>query len=440
LQPFLKVKMKRLILITALAVFVNFAGAQDFCAGFYSTGQGDADCSQPNVITTAVPFLTISPDSRSGAMGDAGAGISPDANAQHWNASKLAFAENEFEISLSYSPWLRNLVNDMNLAYLSGYYKLNKKSAVGFSLRYFSMGSITFTNDVGQTIRDFKPNEFAIDASYSLQFSNRMSGGITARYINSNLTGGLNVGGADSKPGQAFAVDVSTFYNNNEIEIGDYEGIFGLGLVISNIGNKMAYTNTKDRDFIPINLRLGPSFGLKFDKTNRLTAAVDFNKLMVPSQPVYGNVSQGEPEFLAGQNPNVGVATGMFQSFSDAPGDPERDETNTPILNPDGTYQVKSGSVTREEFREITIGGGLEYSYASQFFVRAGYFHEHATKGNRKFVTLGFGVAYSVFAIDFSYILAVNRQNPLANTLRFGLRLNFADLKSGASGKKAAIN
>lgn len=434
MQPFFKAKMKRLTLIAAFAGLVSSTYGQGFCTG----AVGGQDCSEPNVITTAVPFITISPDSRSGAMGDAGAGISPDANSQFWNASKLAFAENEFEVSLSYSPWLRNLVNDMNLAYLSGYYKVNKKSALGVSLRYFSLGSITFTNDVGQEIRDFKPNEFAFDASYSIQFSDRIAGGITARYINSNLTGGISVGGADSKPGQAFAVDVSTYYFNDDIKISDYDATFALGLVVSNIGNKMAYTNAAERDFIPINLRLGPAFTLEFDKTNKLTAAVDFNKLLVPSQPIYGNTALGEPEFLAGQNPDVGVATGMFQSFADAPGDPVRDESGVPVVNPDGTYEIKSGSVFREELREVTIGGGLEYSYANQFFVRGGYFHEHATKGNRKFVTVGIGVTYSIISIDFSYIIATNRQNPLANTMRFGLRLAFADLKSSGSKKVLA--
>jgi hypothetical protein len=434
LQPFFKVKMKRLILIAACAGLVSSSNAQGYCTG----AVGGQDCSEPNVITTAVPFLTISPDSRSGAMGDAGAGLSPDANSQFWNASKLAFAENEFEVSLSYSPWLRNLVNDMNLAYLTGYYKVNKKSALGVSLRYFSLGDITFTNDVGQEIRDFNPNEFSFDVSYSIQFSNRLAGGITARYINSNLTGGVNVGGADSKPGQAFAVDVSTYYFNDDIQISDYDATFALGLVVSNIGNKMAYTNGADRDFLPINLRLGPAFTLEFDKTNKLTAAVDFNKLLVPTQPLYGTEGPATPENIAaGKNPDVGVATGIFQSFGDAPGDPVRDEAGVPIVNPDGTYQIESGSVFREELREITIGGGLEYSYANQFFVRGGYFHEHATKGNRKFVTVGIGVTYSVISIDFSYIIATNRQNPLANTMRFGLRLAFADLKSSGSKKLA---
>lgn len=416
--------MKRIFLFASVILGVSSATAQNVCTGAVA----GSDCSNPNVITTAVPFLTITPDSRSGAMGDAGAGISPDANAQFWNASKLAFAEKQMEVSLSYSPWLRNLVNDMHLAYLSGYYKLNKRSAIGASLRYFNLGSITFTNEQAQEIRDYKPNEFAFDVSYSLQLSEKFSGGITARYVNSNLTGGTNVGGADSKAGQAFAVDVSVFYQNKDIEIGGLDGVFGLGAVVSNIGNKMAYTNTADRDFIPINLRLGPSLQLNIDDFNRLTFAVDFNKLLVPSPPQYTD----DGEIGAGKEPNVGVATGIFQSFYDAPGDVKNDEDGNPIINPDGTYEIRSGSAFREELREITIGGGVEYMYAEQFAVRAGYFHEHATKGNRKFITMGVGVSYSVFTIDFSYIAAINKVNPLANTLRFGLRLRFDDLKSSS--------
>ncbi len=420
--------MKSIFLSFLPLVYASLAIAQGPCTGAIA----GSDCSQANVITTAVPFLTITPDSRSGAMGDAGAGISPDANAQFWNASKLAFAENEMEVSLSYSPWLRNLVNDMHLAYLSGYYKLNRRSAVGASLRYFNLGSITFTNENADVIREHTPNEFAFDLSYSLQLSDHFSGGITARYVNSNLTGGTSVGGADSRAGQAFAVDVSVFYQNNELEIAEMDAAFGLGAIVSNIGNKMAYTNTADRDFIPINLRLGPSLQLDIDKFNQLTFAVDFNKLLVPSPPLYNN----DAEIAAGKDPDVGVATGIFQSFYDAPGDPIY-ENQVPVLNSDGTYQIESGSAFREELREITIGGGVEYMYAQQFAVRAGYFHEHATKGNRKFLTFGVGVSYSVFTIDFSYIAALNRVNPLANTLRFSLRLRFEDLKNNPSGEGA---
>lgn len=417
--------MKSFSFLVITLLIAAGASAQGVCTGAVA----GADCSEANVITTAVPFLTITPDSRSGAMGDAGAGISPDANAQYWNASKLAFAQNEMEVSLSYSPWLRNLVNDMHLAYLSGYYKVNRRSAVGASLRYFNLGSITFTNEQAQEIREHTPNEFAFDLSYSLQLSDNFSGGITARYVNSNLTGGTAVGGADSRAGQAFAVDVSVFYQNDEIELGGMDGTFGLGAVISNIGNKMAYTNTADRDFIPINLRLGPSLALDIDKFNQLTFAVDFNKLLVPSPPIYNN----DGEIAAGHDPEVGVATGIFQSFYDAPGDPVRDEDGNPVFLDNGEVEIESGTPFREELREVTIGGGVEYMYAQQFAVRAGYFHEHATKGNRKFLTFGVGVSYSIFTIDFSYIAALNRVNPLANTLRFGLRLRFEDLKGSSN-------
>lgn len=421
--------MKSVLFVFLSVLTASAAVAQADCYGAVS----GTDCSRANVITTAVPFLTITPDSRSGAMGDAGAGMSPDANSQFWNASKLAFAQNEMEVSLSYSPWLRNLVPDMHLAYLSGYYKLNRRSAIGASLRYFNLGSITFTNENADVIREHAPNEFAFDVSYSLQLSDRFSGGITARYVNSNLTGGTSVGGADSRAGQAFAVDVSVFYQNNELEIADMDAAFGLGAVVSNIGNKMAYTNTADRDFIPINLRLGPSLQLDIDNSNQLTVAVDFNKLLVPSPPLYNN----DLEIVAGKDPNVGVATGIFQSFYDAPGDAVKDEAGNEVILDNGMADIKPGTAFREELREITIGGGVEYMYAQQFAVRAGYFHEHATKGNRKFLTFGVGVSYSVFTIDFSYIAALNRVNPLANTLRFSLRLRFEDLKNNPAGEGA---
>lgn len=390
-----------------------------------------------NTITTAVPFLMIGPDSRSGGMGDAGVALPADANAMHWNPSKLAFAENEGEFRVSVSPWLRNLVPDMSLAYLAGYRKLkNKRSAIGGSLRYFNLGSITFTDMDGNTIRDFKPAEFAVDLAFAQQFSDRFSGGIALRYINSNLTGGLNVNGANTKAGQAVAADVSFFYRNTDILISSTPATLAFGLNISNIGNKMSYSETSRTDFLPINLRLGPALTVDIDEYNSLTFNADINKLLVPTPPVYKTVvddegkttyvqENGEYVVFSGQDPNRGVAAGIFGSFNDAPGNV--------YVDANGEQHVEEGSQFKEELREFYYGGGLEYWYAKQFAFRTGYFWEAATKGDRKYFTMGLGVKYSIFSLDFSYLIANTTRSPLANTLRFTLGFNF----DGKAKKKA---
>ncbi|HRD51248.1 MAG TPA: type IX secretion system outer membrane channel protein PorV, partial [Flavobacteriales bacterium] len=232
------------------------------------------DCKEGNMntITTAVPFLMISVDSRAGGMGDAGVAVSPDANSIHWNPSKLAFADKEGEFTISYSPWLRKLVPDMSLAYVAGYKKLsNDRSAIGGSLRYFNLGSITFTDINGSTIREFKPAEFAVDVAFAQQFSDNFSGGIAIRYINSNLTGGISVQGANSKAGQSVAADVSFFYQKPDLQLGEKGATFAFGLNVSNVGAKMSYTSSANKDFIPINLRLGPALTVDLDEYNSLT-------------------------------------------------------------------------------------------------------------------------------------------------------------------------
>jgi len=311
----------------------------------------------------------------------------------------------------------------------------NEKSAIGGSLRYFSLGDITFTDVNGSVIRNFKPSEFALDVTYAAQLSDYISGGLSIRYIHSNLTGGVSVQGADSKPGQSVAVDVSMFYTNPNVRLGEKDATFNFGMNISNIGSKMSYTETAETDFLPINLRLGPALTMDLDKYNKITFNVDFNKLLVPTPPVYYVDSNGAPvldpntgNFLvaSGRDPNVGVAAGMFGSFSDAPGRTSFDDQ--------GNVVVESGSVFKEELREINIAGGFEYWYDNQFAFRGGYFHEHATKGNRKYFTLGAGVRYKKLAIDLSYLIATNQRNPLANTLRFSLKLTFDSLKNSNKG------
>jgi len=382
-----------------------------------------------NTITTAVPFLLISPDSRSGAMGDAGVAIKPDANSTYWNPAKLAFIDDSKDMgfSMSYSPWLRALVNDINLAYITGYKKLDRNSAVGVSLRYFSLGNITFTDNFGGVIRDFKPNEFSLDACYSRKLSNNFGAGLTARYVYSNLTGGTNVGGADTKPGQSVSTDLSVYYITNEFKIADKKSDVAIGMNVSNIGAKMAYTDNAERDFIPTNLRLGTALNMEIDEFNEFTFAFDANKLLVPTQPVYQQQNgavvygpDGSPIIFSGRNPNVGVASGIFGSFADAPGAVLIDDSGN-------TVSVEDGSRFKEELNEINLSVGMEYLYSQLFAVRAGYFHEHPTKGNRRFLSLGAGVKYKVLELDLSYLLALTQQSPLANTLRFSLKFNFGD-------------
>ena len=359
-----------------------------------------------NTITTAVPFLLISPDSKSGAMGDVGVATTPDASSMHWNPAKLAFSKDDIGISVSIVPWLRELVPDINLQYIGGYYKLNDNEAIGYELRYFSLGDITFTDGSGQVIGQYKPNEMAFGTAYSRKLSRDFSIAISARYIYSNLTGGQTAGGTETIAGQSIAADVSTYYTK-PITIADKKSDISFGMNISNIGNKISYTETITRDFIPINLRLGTDVTTEIDDYNKMSFAIDFNKLLVPSPPIYD-----DGILIAGKDPEVSVVSGMFQSFGDAPG--EIDETGNPV----------PGSIFKEEMREINISAGFEYWYANQFALRAGYFHEHDTKGGRKYLTFGSGVKYNVFALDFSYLISTSNiggTNPLANTMRFTL-------------------
>ena len=360
-------------------------------------------------ITTAVPFLMIAPDARAGAMGDAGVSSTPDANSIHWNPAKMAFINKDMGFSVSYSPWLRKLVPDISLAYVSGYKKLDDKQAIGMSLLYFSLGDITFTSDIGEPIGTHRPNEFAIDGSYARKFTKNISGAVSGRYIHSNLTQGQFVGGASTKPGNSVAADVAV-YSQKPLTFNNMEGIFAWGINISNIGNKISYSNDNTRkDFIPTNLRFGPSLTLDFDDYNRMTFMIDFNKLLVPTPPVYELDStnqpvydlSGNPIILEGKDPNVGVPQGMLQSFYDAP------------------------NGFSEEIREFSIATGVEYWYDKQFALRGGFFYEDRTKGNRKFFSLGAGLKYNVFGLDFSYLIPLDQQNPLENTLRFSLLFDF---------------
>jgi hypothetical protein len=366
--------------------------------------QDDIAGSNLNTITTAVPFLLISPDSKAGAMGDVGVATNPDANSIHWNPAKLAFVDDDMGFAVSYVPWLRALVPDINLSYLAGYRKINKNEAIGLELRYFSLGDITFTDVSGNTIGQYKPSEFALGTSYSRKLSDNFSLAISGRYIYSNLTGGQAAGGIPTVAGQSIAADLAGYYTN-PIRLGGKDFDLAIGGNISNIGSKISYTETSVKDFIPINLRLGTAIGTEFDDYNKMSFAFDINKLLVPTPPAYNN----EGEITLGQDPNVSVVSGIFQSFGDAPGG------------------------FGEEMREINYSIGTEYWYANQFAIRAGYFFEHDTKGGRKFFTFGSGVKYNVFALDFSYLInasrSINGNNPLANTMRFTLVFDFGAME-----------
>lgn len=408
--------MKKIITTTVLSVIGLTSLAQN--PGGTSADEKVSQI-QLNTITTAVPFLIITPDSRAGAMGDAGVATSADVNSFHWNTAKLAFSKNKTEIGMSYSPWLRQLVDDIHLSYIAGYHKVSKRGTFGGSLRYFSLGEITFTDNIGAETRVFTPNEFELLGGYSYQLTDRMALGINGKFVYSNLTGGTSVGTSQAKAGLAGAADLSFAYMNEDLDVGKYDAHLSFGATIQNLGNKISYSDAITKDFLPANLRLGTAFKVKFDKFNSLTATVDFNKLLVPTTP-YRDPNNSDPttNIVSGkENDGVGVITGALQSFYDAPGNV--------TANGDGSFSVASGSVFGEELREINIGGGLEYWYSNVLAVRTGYFHEAASKGNRKYLTFGAGLYYSSFGIDVSYLVSVTQNNPLANTVRFSLQFKF---------------
>jgi len=401
---------KRAFQVVAALIFI----VASLHAAGQTTYQGLFGQGKLNTITTAVPFLMIAPDARAGAMGDAGVASSPDAFSQHWNPAKYAFIENQMGFSVSYSPWMKKLVDDIDLGYLTFYYKLNNgRDAISASLLFFSLGEIQFTNDIGQSIGSFAPSEYAVDVAYSSKLTENFSGGMAFRYIYSNLTGNRFVGGMQSNAGQSVAGDVAVYYRK-PLRMNDQPSVISAGMNISNIGAKVSYTETVAKDFIPTNLRLGFSFETELDQYNTIGVMMDFNKLLVPTPPEYKfNDSTGLPEvdpqgnyvISRGKTNQVGVVNGMFQSFSDAPGG------------------------FGEEMREVSLAIGAEYWYDRQFAFRAGYFHEHATKGNRKYFTLGVGLKLNVFGLDFSYLIPTGQRNPLENTLRFSLMFDFEALR-----------
>ena len=380
---------------------------------------------QMNSITTTMPFLNINPDTRSGGMGDAGTALSATCFSSFWNTAGIVFSDKDNEVGIAFIPWLRQLnLTDMNLSYVSGYKKIGDRQAFTAGLRYFSLGSITFTNDKGDKLRDDKPSEFEFLGGYSIKLTDNFSLGVNAKFAYSNLTGGQIVAGAQTKAGVAGGADLSVMYHNQDLMIGGKKSEYNVGLTINNIANKVSYSVNGQGDFVPINLKIGNAFTSIIDKYNSMTFSLDLQKLLVPTPPIIKN-----GEIILGKNPNVGVVSGMLQSFNDAPGLVAMNGSDT-LRNDDNSVQMVKGSKLKEEFREINIGTGVEYDYNKTFAVRGGYFYESATKGNRQFFTFGVGLKYQMLQIDMSYIATVQRNNPLANTIRYSLRFNLGNNKN----------
>lgn len=412
-----------------ISIIISFSTL--IAVGQPTSGSGVTDEDlQLNTITTAVPFVSITPDSRTGGMGDAGTALSASANSIYWNTSMLNFAEEKSAMSLSYTPWLRQLTNDIHLSYLSAYYRLDKRSAIGGSLRYFSLGEITFTDNQGNVIRDDKPAEFEFTGGYAFKTSPKTSVGLNGKFIYSNLTGGMVVAGTSTKAGVAGATDISFTYYNEDAKIAGTKGVYTFATTINNIGNKIQYTEVganSPGDFLPMNIKIGNSFLAEIDKYNNVVFSLEFQKLLVPTPPFYDFDENGDYVLMAGRNNNVGVISGMLQSFNDAPGVVAVDDAGNYIQNDDGSYQIVKGTKLKEELSEINIATGIEYWYNNVFAVRGGFFYENKNKGARQYFNFGVGLKYNKLTIDISYLAALKRNNPLANTLRFTLGLTLGD-------------
>jgi len=374
-------------------------------AGVGASAQTTAFGDNLNVVTSAMPMLNIGPDARMGGMANAGVAASPDANALFWNPAKLAFmGAGTMQGGLSYTPWLRRLVPDVELMFANVAMGLGDRSGVGASLRYFSLGDITFRNEQGDEQGTYRPYEMALDVAYALKLSENWSAGVGLRYALSDLTQGQVVGSLQTKPGQTVATDVSFYYQGEELNLPDgQKGQWLGGLNISNIGAKVKYTESGDADFIPTNLKLGVGYNWILDRYNRVVVLFDVNKLLVPTQPVRDLLdADGDGdryEIIAGKDDNVPVIQGILQSWD-------------PAAKPDGS---------RELMREFMYNAGVEYWYDNKFAVRGGYQHEDALKGNRRFFTMGFGLRYSLLGLDFAYLFPADQtvRSPLENTIRF---------------------
>ena len=371
----------------------------------------NAQTNSINVVTTAVPFLRISPDARSGGMGDVGIATTPDANSSFWNQAKIPFALSKASIAVSYTPWLKGLgLSDVYLASVAGYYQLDETQAISSSLRYFSLGNIQFTDALGNDLSTYRPREFGFDVGYSRKLSDKLGLGIALRYINSSLASGT-FNGQSYKAGSSVAGDISLFHDGT----GGNANASGLnwGIALHNLGSKISYTNdATQKDYIPANLGIGVAYTKVFDETSKINFGLDINKLLVPTPPTITGNSSTDSAAIAKYR-NKGVVSSWVSSLGDAPG---------------------GGS---EELREVQVSLGAEYIYNNQFAFRAGYFYEAPTKGNRQYFTVGAGINYDMFGINLSYLIpsgsGVSR-NPLANTIRFSLIFNLDKESAAPSG------
>lgn len=369
-----------------------------------------------NPVQYSVPMLAIAPDARGGGMGDVGVATEADVNSQYWNPAKYPFCVARAGVGLSYTPWLRKIVSDINLANVSGFYRIGDYSAISGSLRYFSLGDVELWDNFSESLSSgatanmtIKPYELAFDAAYSRMLSEYFSMAVGLRFIFSDITFDYT---EESSPGKAFAADIAMYYNNY-INIGRRECGLAVGLNISNIGSKINYGGTENPEFIPTNLRLGLNFTIPFDEYNRFSIAAEANKLLVPTYPMQGAEESGE-EFrtrVQKEYYDVSPIAGIFKSFHDAP------------------------NGFKEELQEIQWSLGAEYSYNDRFFIRAGYHHEHANKGNRKYITAGAGFKMSIFSIDAAYVFSTAQTNPLDQTMRFTLGFDLDGIRD-LFGKK----
>lgn len=379
---------KALRLCFAAVLSASFSSA-------FAQGGGSVGGSNPNslvgdqnrAILTAVPFLTITPDARAAGMGDQGTATSADVYSAFWNPGKLAFNTQDMGAAISFTPWLRNLgINDMYLFNGTGYYKMRKQDAIGLGMTYFSLGQLTFTDNTGNKVLDFNPNEFNLYGTYSRQLGEGFGAGVTAKYVYSNLAGSFsNQTGVQGRPANTVAVDLGAYYNR-EVALGGSPGNFSLGASLSNFGPKVSYTDNNQRDFIPTTLRLGSTLTTELDAYNRITFSLEAGKLLVPTP---------------GPERDSTLMGGFFQSFYYAPGG------------------------AKEKFQEVMLSGGVEYWYDNVFAIRGGYFHESPNKGNRRYFTAGLGFRYQKFGIDLAYLIAQQTNHPLSNTLRFSILFLF---------------
>ncbi len=393
--------MKRLSILTLLVAMCALANGQTAY-----TGQ-----DYNNYISTGMPILLIAPDAVSSGLGDAGVASTPDLYSGHWNNAKFAFIEGNMGVGLTYTPWLRNLhVGDMNLFYLSGYYRINSRSTVAAGLTYFTLGDIDNTDPEGNVLQVIHPNEFAFDVTYALKLNDNLSLGASGRFIRSDLTNGASVedgaGHTETHAANSLAADLGLYYQS---EI-DAAQTFALGAFISNLGAKLSYSDDdNDKEFLPANFRIGGRYTNKIDEYNKVSILLDANKLLVPTRPYSRDGVTYETRYASNltEYNNIGVIQGALQSIADAPGG------------------------FNEEMREIQLSAGAEYWYAETFVARIGYFWEHKTKGGRQYFTVGAGLRYNIFAFDLAYLIPTTRisTSPLANTIRLGLAMEMKPTK-----------